>query len=110
MTQVYCSALPVAHSRVIQSVVDIGPLARIVLYATYDATLAVAAILSIERKKRVDVFLTKVGGGVFGNQDEWIMDAIKRSLQKYSFYRLNIFLVHYGSPSLQYLEELKEIK
>jgi len=110
VTQVYCSALPIAYTNAIESIADVEPLARMVLDATYDATLGVAAILSIERKQRVNVYLTKVGGGVFGNRDEWITDAIKKSLQKYSFYGLNVFLVHYGSPPFHFLEQLEEIR
>ena len=38
----------------------------------YYNTLAVATALSEARGKRVQVFLTAVGGGVFGNQTKWI--------------------------------------
>ena len=53
------------------------PLACLVLDAAYEATLAVAALLAAERGVRVTCYLTKVGGGVFANEDEWIVRAMQ---------------------------------
>ena len=72
-------------------------LAQTILDGTYEATLAAAAILSQKRKTRVKVFLTQVGGGVFGNDEEWILNAITRSLETFQRYPLDVFLVHYPS-------------
>lgn len=68
-----------------------------VLEGTYEATLAVAAILTVNRASRVKVFLTAVGGGAFGNRSMWIVNAIERALFMFSAYPLDVFLVHFGS-------------
>lgn len=108
VTQVYCSALPVGYSKV-ENPLDFEPFASLVLDAIYDATFAIAAILSHKYNKRVNVFLTKVGGGVFRNRHEWIIKAIQKSLSKYSKYRLNVFLVHHGIPDQLYTDLLPSI-
>ena len=96
VTQVYCSALPIGYSNV-ENPTDFEPFARIVLEAAYDATLAIAAILSQQHQRRIRVFLTKIGGGVFKNDHKWIKDAIHRALVKYYEFPLDIYLVHHGS-------------
>jgi hypothetical protein len=45
------------------------------------------------------VLLTQLGGGVFGNPDEWIHDAIRRALNLVSETGLDVRLVSYGPPS-----------
>ncbi|MEM7589603.1 MAG: hypothetical protein AAF320_05560 [Myxococcota bacterium] len=45
--------------------------AKAILRANYEGTLRAAAVLGAKR-----VFLTLVGGGVFGNEPAWIVDAI----------------------------------
>eukprot|EP00928_Gymnodinium_smaydae_P061123 TRINITY_DN45281_c0_g1_i1.p1 TRINITY_DN45281_c0_g1~~TRINITY_DN45281_c0_g1_i1.p1 ORF type:complete len:488 (+),score=109.91 TRINITY_DN45281_c0_g1_i1:97-1560(+) len=91
--QVHCGALPVAtEARVL--VADWRPLAKVVLDAAYDATLATAAILAAKRGERVQVFLTAVGSGWKGNLCDWIADAIERALLRYREYPLDVVLVH----------------
>jgi hypothetical protein len=53
------------------------------------------------------VFLTLVGGGAFGNESEWIMEAIKRSLKIYKAWDLDVAIVSYrkSNPALQALAE-----
>jgi hypothetical protein len=69
-----------------------------VLRAAYDATLAVAAIKSLENDNaRIKCYLTTLGGGVFGNRYEWIRDAINEALNKYIDKPIDVILVHYGS-------------
>ena len=46
--------------------------------ATYEATLLAAVEQSLAGRSNI-VLLTRVGGGVFGNADEWIDDAIVRA-------------------------------
>ncbi|MFV0259963.1 MAG: hypothetical protein ACK5PP_16120 [Acidimicrobiales bacterium] len=76
VTQVYCSALPVAYSR--QPVGRFEPLARLVLDGAYEATLRAAALNAARTGNRT-VYLTLVGGGVFGNEESWIIDAMERA-------------------------------
>ena len=79
VSQVFCSALPVAYS-------DLGsdrwaPFAKLILEAAYEATL-LAAVLNKDRdggSRRV--LLTHLGGGAFGNRRAWIDDAIERALR-----------------------------
>jgi hypothetical protein len=41
--------------------------------------------------------LTLLGGGAFGNHDDWIFDAISRALHKFAAFDLDIAIVSYGS-------------
>jgi len=104
VTQIYCSALPIGYDST-ASLEDWEPLARIVLDGAYEATLAAAVILSRQRNgARVQVFLTKLGGGVFQNRDSWIAAAIHRSLDKYRHEPLDVSLVHYGHVEEYYIK------
>ena len=77
VSQAFCSALPVGYSPVPPR--DWEPFARLVLDATYEATLLAAAEQAGEGGSNT-VLLTRVGGGVFGNGPAWIDDAIERAL------------------------------
>jgi hypothetical protein len=81
VTQVYCSALPVAYSSLVEEAWE--PLAKLILEAAYEATF-LAAILQSQAAGNRDLFLTLLGGGAFGNPLEWIIDAIDRSIQLFS--------------------------
>lgn len=95
VTQGYCSALPVAYnaSRKTQ---NWEPLARLVLEASYEAALS-AALVNFTRTGNNQVFLTLLGGGVFGNLTDWISRAIQRALRLFAEYPLDVALVSYGS-------------
>lgn len=89
VTQVYGSAMPVSYGRPPAPLWE--PMARLVLEASYEATLLIARQLGIRT-----VYLTLLGGGVFGNDDSWIGDAIVRAL---GFARgLDVRIVSYGAP------------
>ncbi len=95
VTQAYCSALPVAYS-------DHGsyawePFARLVLDASYEATMR-AAWQNAERTGNRSVFLTMLGGGAFGNDTQWILDAMSRALDIFAHADLDVQIVSYGSP------------
>lgn len=75
VTQVYGSALPVAYGRPPRPLWE--PFARLVLEASYEATLRIARIWQAE-----PVFLTLLGGGVFGNEDAWIADSIAHAIER----------------------------
>jgi len=73
VTQVYGAALPVGYGNPPKALWE--PLARLVLEASYEATVLAA------RERGIDtVYLTLLGGGVFGNRDAWIQDSILRAL------------------------------
>jgi len=102
VAQVFCSALPVSRSKV-QCRALWQPLAELVLEAVYEATLW-AHVVYTARFRTANglparpVFLTQVGGGVFGNEDAWICKAIERAchLVKDQGLGLDVRLVHYG--------------
>lgn len=95
VSQVFCSALPVAYSGVPS--VYWKPFASLVLEAAYEATL-LAAILNKQRGMSNVVLLTRLGGGAFGNEDDWIDAAIRRALTTMSRFELDVKLVSYREP------------
>lgn len=88
VSQVFCSALPVSYG--VRSPAW-EPFARLVLEACYEATLLAAA-----ERPDAPVLLTRVGGGAFGNDDQWIDDAISRALRIVTDAGLDIRLVSRG--------------
>lgn len=102
VAQVYCSALPVAYSSY-----PFGPwesFAQLVLDAAYEATFC-AAILNSRQAGSNKLYLTQLGGGVFGNKTSWITAAIKRSLDLYKHADLDVAIVSYR-PSKPHVKEL----
>ena len=96
VSQAYCSALPVGYSRVPSEVWE--PFARLVLEATYEATLLAAAEQAGAGGSNT-VLLTRVGGGVFGNDVAWIDDAIERALGVVEDAGLDVRIVCQGAVS-----------
>jgi len=94
VSQVFCSALPVAYTRLPPSAWE--PFARLVLEAAYEATLRIAAATAADGGSAV-VLLTRLGGGAFGNADSWIEDAINRALRVVEFEGLDVRLVSFGA-------------
>lgn len=92
VSQAYCSALPIAYGK--HSSESCIEFARLVLEAAYEATIC-AAILNASRTGVNAVFLTLLGGGVFGNRMRWITDAIERAIGIYADYDLDIGIVSY---------------
>ena len=102
VSQSYCSAVPVAYAR--HPAAKWEPLARLILDATYEATLAAAAI-NAERTGNNTVYLTLVGHGAFANPTPWVLDAITRAMRTAANTDLDVAIVSYGStrPELQQL-------
>lgn len=78
VTQVFCSAMPVAYSD--QSAQAWEPLATLVLEAAYEATLLIGVLNRARPTGSDQVLLTRLGGGAFGNERRWIDRAIARAL------------------------------
>jgi len=91
VTQAYCSALPVAYSQ--QAPKLWADFASIILEASYEATIC-AGILNSLKTGNNKVYLTLIGGGAFGNEIMWIINAIKRSLNLYKHINLDIIIVN----------------
>lgn len=102
VSQAYCSALPVAYSHHSSSLW--AEFARLVLEASYEATICTAILNSI-RNGNNRLFLTLLGGGAFGNETDWIIRGIQRALNLYKHADLDVAIVSYGS-SKQYIQQL----
>lgn len=102
VSQVYCSALPVAYSD--HSSYAWKDFATLILDAAYDATLC-AARIKAEMTGNKTVFLTLLGGGAFGNESDWIIGAIDRALRVHADSGLDIRIVSFGTsnPTLDQL-------
>eukprot|EP00435_Cladocopium_sp_Y103_P010994 s4208_g2.t2 len=101
VTQVFGSACSVAYNRD-SSREDWQPLATLILEASYEATL-LAALKQAKKHAGQEgskkVFLTCLGGGVFGNSMEWIVQAMNRAFQRLQDVDLDVRIVTYaGSP------------
>lgn len=94
VTQVFCSALPISYSDIPASKWDHFP--RLILDATYEATFHVA-VQNLAETGCQNLYLTLVGGGVFGNKLDWILSSIGRSLELFAWANLNVYIVSYGS-------------
>lgn len=95
VSQAYCSALPVNYNHGTDPAMW-ASFACLVLEAAYEATLH-AALLNANRVGGSHrVYLTLVGGGVFGNRREWILGAIRRALDLVRGQALEVWLVSYG--------------
>ena len=106
VSQAFCSALPVAYTRVAASYWQ--PFAALILEAAYEATMW-AAVLNAQRGSSRRVLLTRLGGGAFGNRDEWIDAAVRRCLVLMRNTDLNVRLVSYGEPSQSMLDLAGEV-
>jgi hypothetical protein len=104
VSQCFCSALPVSYSRVPSSHWE--AFATLILEAAYEATLLASVLIAQHGGSNV-VFLTRLGGGAFGNADAWIDSAMRRALQAMANHGLDVRIVSYRAPS-QGLVELAE--
>jgi hypothetical protein len=96
VSQAFCSALPVAYTRIAPS--RWKAFASLVLQAAYEATMW-AAVHNAQRGASKVVLLTSLGGGAFGNDASWIHDAMGRALRMMSSIAMDVRLVSYGAPA-----------
>jgi hypothetical protein len=94
VSQVYCSALPVAYTRLAPALWE--GFARLVLEAAYEATLC-AAVLNQQTTGNGRVYLTLLGGGAFGNDTPWILDSLLRALELNKDRDIDVAIVSYGA-------------
>ena len=90
VSQAYCSAMPVAYSG--HSPGHWEPFANLILEAAYEASIC-AAIDNAAHTGNNRLYLTLLGGGVFGNPMEWILDSISRAISLYPDCGLDIAIV-----------------
>jgi hypothetical protein len=94
VSQAYCSALPLGGYSLYGS--DLWePFARLVLEAAYEATMCAAVLNAVETGNDT-VYLTLLGGGVFGNDLSWIIEAIERAIEIHQDAPLDVAVVSYG--------------
>ena len=96
VSQAFCSALPVAYTQVPARYWR--AFASLVLEAAYEATMW-NAVLNAKRGVSNIVLSTFLGGGAFGNDDEWILGAMRRGLEQVSAFNLEARIVCYRAPS-----------
>ncbi len=107
VSQAYCSALPVAYNR-IRKPAHWARFATLVLEASYEATL-LSALLNMQRHGCPLVYLTRVGGGAFGNDARWIAAAMRRALASTRDAGLDVRIVSYSSPAQDMLDLADEL-
>lgn len=95
VSQVFASALALGYSKCKIPELWAG-LASLVLDAQYEATLW-ASVINAALTGNNKVVLTFLGGGVFGNNPEWIYRAINRAIAKVDGIKLDIILSHHGN-------------
>ena len=87
-------------------------LARLVLQATYEATLY-AGLENHKRNKDKEhsnkVLLTLVGGGVFGNPSLWILEAIEKACMKFQNTALDVRIISFNRPDQNMLSAVNKI-
>ena len=91
VSQAFCAAISCGYSELPDKLWE--PFARLVLLASYRATLQAAVRNNLSKR----VFLTFIGGGVFRNRTDWITDAIVAAIKEAQYSDLDIYIVHYGS-------------
>jgi hypothetical protein len=105
VSQVFCSALPVAYTRIPSA--RWQAFATLVLEGAYEATLW-AAVLNTHRTSSNVVYLTRVGGGAFGNETAWIDGAIRRAFKIVAVAGLDVRLVSYRQPDMELVRLVAE--
>ena len=83
--------------------------ATLVLEAAYESTLW-ASTLNAHRTGSNVVYLTRVGGGAFGNETAWIDGAIRRALKIVAGAGLDVRLVSHGQPDPGLLRLVEEFR
>jgi hypothetical protein len=107
VTQAFCSALPVAYSD--EPASTWAPFAQLVLEAAYEATL-LTGVLNTARGGSRRVLLTRLGGGAFGNVDEWIDEALVRACQLMADADLEAVIVSYRRPSASLVDLVRRFE
>lgn len=98
VSHVFCSGISINYNHNDTNVDDWELFSRAVLDMTYESTV-LAAIINSHFGGTNKLVLTLVGGGVFGNKIEWIIDSIKKALSSklVQMYGLNVVIGTYDS-------------
>jgi len=97
VTQAYCSACSVSYSG--GSVDNWSTFATLVLEASYEALMYASVQNALRHEGAAGskkIFMTAVGGGVFGNDIAWIVHAMQRALEPFRGLDLEVIIVSFG--------------
>jgi len=94
VSQAFCSTVSCGYVHGV-SLDDWEPLATLVLDAAHEATLHAAAVDLAAVRGSGRIWLTFVGGGVFGNDRNWIAVAIRCALTRCADLALDVRTTHY---------------
>ncbi len=106
VSQIYCSALPVAYSQIDSYYWE--PFARLILEALYESTLY-TGVLNMEKNNSNTIYLTLVGGGAFGNEEDWILESLEKVLLKFKNVPLNIKIVSHRKSNPDLIKSIDKI-
>ena len=107
VSQAFCSALPVSYTDVPRGRWRL--FASLVLEGAYEATIW-SAILNAHRRSSRIVYLTRLGGGAFGNDRSWIDNAMRRALRLVEGVGLDARIVSHGSVDADHLQLAREFR
>lgn len=105
VTQMYCSALPVAYCSFPGSAW--APFAQLILDAAYEATFCAAVINAAQTGNR-SLYLTPLSGVAFGNVTDWILAAIVRSKELFRSYELDVHSVSFRCSNSRVQQSLSQ--
>lgn len=97
VNQAFCSALPVAYTNHTYQLWS--SFARVILEAAYEATFCAALLNAVDCGNN-RLYLTLLGGGAFGNPEDWILSAIRRSADLYHSRDLDVAIVSFSGFNL----------
>merc|ERR1712187_399708 len=109
VTQAYCSGCSVSYSGCSASAWE--PFASLVLRACFAATMLTGILNATAHPGEPGarrVFLTAIGGGVFGTDMAWVQDAMERAFDKFGNCELEVILVSYGKQTPEFRKLLRK--
>ena len=106
VSQAYCAALPVAYSYI--KATYWVKFARLILEATYEATLY-AALINYNKTGCNKIYLTLVDGGAFSNKLDWILDSLLSAINQFKHTPLKVGFVSYGGSKKKVVELINNI-
>ena len=107
VSQIFCSAMPVAYSNAKGKYWEV--FASFILEAAYEATL-LTAVINAQRTGSNILYLTLLGGGAFGNRNEWIYKSIGRAINLMRNFNIDVRIVSFGSPQVELIEFVNDFK
>lgn len=104
VNHVYCSGIPINYNESITEKSLWSKLSLVWLEAMYENTLLIAYKNNSKLGRNEPCFLTKLGGGVFGMDDNIIIMSINNAINymRNNQIFMEVYIVHYGSIDQRY--------